>query len=556
MTDADRAVSTSTTRTPDGWRGSHKFAVAAGVGIGILLCVLNVLVLFRAGTSFGGSALVAVLGAALLRLAGSLNWQGLFVVFSIASSGYVATAALDTGIGAVLLQTGALPSWALLVALAVLSNLLGIGLGSLVARSLIVTERLPFPTLQPAITLMKSLSSPAANGKNRLGTTLPIATGAGAAIAAGAAAWGRDDTPDLFGSGTHLALALSPLLFGVGFLIGPRACRWLAVGSVYSLVVWYVQDQDGITTYTEHLAYPWVLACGVGLILGYSVSSLVRVRGPLTRSVSRVFRGPAPTQRWARIVGGITLAIVAITAALVPSTLKYVGLVALAGVLLLVLTVFLTRAGGEIGLVPLAPALYFSVAVFAVTGWGSTVAVLTASTLCCAAIAAVYFTYSAKVAHERPEELPEPPRKLVRWTQVGGGVAGAAIGIGVVAVLAGAGVIGGPAFPSPVATAVKFVDSAVRGSAEYPATVALALAIAGPIGAALTFTSVMPTMLGLGVLLPPAYSLTIAAGGLVQWLVVRRHPERKSGTEIVASGLIIGEGLVMVAILVLREVLP
>lgn len=556
--EAEHMPSTGVAQDRADWRGSHKFAVAAGLGIGVLLCVLNVLVLFRAGTSFGGSALVAVLGAGLLRIAGALNWQGLFVVFSIASSGYVATAALDTGVGAVLLQTGALPSWALLLALAVLSNLLGIALGSMISKSLIITERLPYPTLQPAITLMKSLSTPAADGGSRLGKTLPIAAGIGAVVAAVAATWGQDATPDLLGSGSHVALALSPLLFGVGFLIGPRACLWLAAGSVYSLAIWYVQDHQkgGVASYTEHLAYPWVLACGVGVILGYSVSSLVRVRGPLVRSVARIVSGPAtPALRWIRVLCGLGLAGLVIAVIAVPATLKYVGLVALALVLLLVLTVFLNRAGGEIGLVPLAPALYFCVAVFAMTGWGSAVAVLTASTLCCAAIASVYFTYSAKVAHERPDGISEPPRGIVRWTQLGGGVVGAAVGIGVVVVLAQAGVIGGTAFPSPVATAVSFVDSAVRGSTDYPATVALALAIAGPIGVVLTFTSVMPTMLGLGVLLPPAYSLTIAAGGLTQWLIVRRAPQRKSGTEIVASGLIIGEGLVMIAVLVVRELM-
>jgi uncharacterized oligopeptide transporter (OPT) family protein len=62
-------------------------------------------------------------------------------------------------------------------------------------------------------------------------------------------------------------------------------------------------------------------------------------------------------------------------------------------------------------------------------------------------------------------------------------------------------------------------------------------------------------MIGLGVLLPPAGSLTLAAGGLTQWLLTRRNPGRRSATEIVASGLIIGEGLITVAVLIVREVL-
>jgi hypothetical protein len=538
------------------WARPRVAAIAAGTGIGILLCVLNVLVLFRSGTSFGGSALVAVLGAALLRLAGALSWQALFVVFSIASSGYVATAALDTGVGSVLLQTGALPSWALLLALALVANLAGIGLGTLTARALVITEKLPYPTLKPAITLMRSLSSPD-SAERRPGRTLPIAAAIGAAVAAGAAAWGRDTTPSLFSSGTHVALAISPLLFGVGFLIGHRACLWLAVGAAYSLAIWDAQGPAG-ASYTDHLYYPWVLAVGVGVILGYSLSSIVRITIAMRKSLGEraVIAAAAARNRPRMLAAGAVIAVAAVIAAVaVPGALKPALIALLALFLLAILTVFMNRAGGEIGIVPLAPALYFSVAVFALAHIGSEIAVLTAATICCAAVASVYFTYSAKVAHERPPGLPEPPRRLVTWTQVIGGVAGSVVGVAVVVILAHGRVIGTSSFPAPVATAVRFVDSAIRGSTSYPSSVGLALAIATPAGAALTFTPVLPTMLGLGVLLPPAYSLTISAGGLTQWLLVRRNPERRSWTEIVASGLIIGEGLVMVGVLVVQEVL-
>ncbi|GAA3422279.1 OPT/YSL family transporter [Streptosporangium vulgare] len=553
----DSAETSNETTEPLGdWRESYVSATLIGLAIGVLLCVLNVLVLFRTGTSFGGSALVAALGAALLRVTGALSWQALFVVFSIASSGYVATAALDTGIGAVVLDGGDLPAWGILVLLAMASNAVGIGLGGLVARALVVAERLPYPTLKPAITLMASLSTRAGQEGNRLGRTLPVAAAVGAACALGVALWGHEATPELFGSGTHVALALSPLLYGVGFLIGPRACAWLAVGSAYTVVVWFLQDRSSAqpADYTAHLSYPWVLAAGVGLILGYSLAAIARVRGPLLRALRGDFarRLTGGHARW--WVAGAVIALVLLSV-LYPPVLRYLGFGVLGLALLVVVTVFLTRAGGEIGLVPLAPALYFSVVVFAVAGADSATAVLVASTICCAAIAAVYFTYSAKVVHDRPETLTEPPRRLTGWTQLVGGLAGAAIGVLVIAVLTRAGVIGGGAFPAPVATAVRFVDATVRGSSDYPATVALAMAITGPLGVGLAFTSAMPTMIGLGVLLPPAYSLTLAAGGLTQWLLTRRNPGRRSATEIVASGLIIGEGLITVAVLVVREVL-
>jgi hypothetical protein len=295
----------------------------------------------------------------------------------------------------------------------------------------------------------------------------------------------------------------------------------------------------------------------VGIILGYSVSSIVRLGIKLGKSLGeRTVTGLVATRRRRRMLAaGLAIAALAVVAAaIVPGGLKVALIAGLALVLLAILTVFLNRAGGEIGIVPLAPALYFSVAIFALVHVGSTAAVLTAATVCCAAIASVYFTYSAKVAHERPAGLAEPPRRLVTWTQVIGGVAGSAMGVGVVVILARGKVIGTGAFPAPVATAVHFVDSAIRSSSSYPASIGLALAVAVPIGAALTFTAVMPTMLGLGVLLPVAYSLTIGLGGFSQWLLVRGRPQWRSRTEIVASGLIIGEGLVMIAVLLVQEV--
>lgn len=137
----------------------------------------------------------------------------------------------------------------------------------------------------------------------------------------------------------------------------------------------------------------------------------------------------------------------ALPALVYPSLLRYLGYGLLGVVLLAVMTVFLTRAGGEIGLVPLSPALYFSVVAFAVSGADRTAALLMASTICCAALAAVYFTYSVKVAHDRPEGLAEPPGRLTGWTQLAGGLAGAVVGVLVIAVLSRAGVLGEAPFP-------------------------------------------------------------------------------------------------------------
>ncbi|MEU5030975.1 OPT/YSL family transporter [Streptomyces milbemycinicus] len=556
------SVQRSLSDLPDRSVGGHSLAstIAVGFGIGTVLCVLNVLVLFRTGTSFGGSALVALLGAWLLRLLGRLTWQHLFIVFSLATSGYVATAALDTGIGTVMLQTGRTPAWVLLVVLAATANVIGVLLGMAIARGFVFTERLPFPTLRPAITLMQALTRSGGAEARSLGRVLPVAAAAAGAVAVVTDVTGHDTTPGVPGA-SFLSLALSPLLFGLGFLIGPRACLWLAAGSAYSMVVWFVRERADSSpiSYDRHLTYPWVLACGVGLILGYSVMSLVRVRAPLaaalTKGVRPVLASPSGRRRAMASAVALLAAVAALAAVWGAVVFETVGFVLLGMVLVLVFGLFLNRAGGEIGIAPLAPVLYLSVALLAALGLGPTTAVLAAATICSTAIASVYYTYAVKVADTAPDGETVPARRIV-WTQALGGVVGALLGISVIYVLIHLGLIGGHSFPAPIAQALGFIDSTVRDSADYSGAMGLALAVGGPVGAVLSFFGkVMPTMIGLGVLLPPAYSLTIGLGGLTRQLAIRGHAERQSTVEAVASGLIIGEGVVMVAVLTVRAFL-
>lgn len=550
---------------PDGLAGEPTAApwrslagtVVIGCAIGTVLCVLNVLVLFKTGSSFGGSALVALLGAALLRLVRRLDWQHLFIVFSLASSGYVATAALDTGIGAMMLRTGRVPGWAALVALAIGANLCGALIGVLVARGFVVAERLPYPTLRPAVTLMTALTRSGDEETRSIRRVLPATAAVGGVLALGAQLWGRDTTPALPGLPSYLALSLSPLLVGLGILIGPVACGWMALGALYTVVMWLVQQGGAAEpSYDHHLAYPWVLACGVGIILGYSLMSLVKVRGPLAHALTAACRPllASPTgRRWSLAAVLAAVAVLATVAATQgPSALEPVGLVLLAAVLVLVFTLFLNRAGGEVGIAPLAPTLYLSVALLAALGMGSTTVTLASATICSTAVASLYYTYAVKVADSSPDEVPVPGRRIL-WTQVCGGVIGAVLGISVIVLLARLQVIGGTGFPAPVAQALGFIDSTVRGSGGYSGTMGLAMAVGGPIGIVLTFVGkAMPTMLGLGVLLPPAYALTIGLGGLVRLGVLRNHPDRKTSLETAASGLIIGEGVVMVIVLLVR----
>jgi OPT oligopeptide transporter protein len=522
-------------------------AAVVGLAIGLLMCLLNVLVLFRTGAGFGGSALTVLLAAALLRLFRRLSWGQLFIAFSVASSGYFATAALDSGIAAVKIRGDDLPSPAVLIAVAVAANLVGVGLGVLVARFFVERERLPYPTLQPAISLMES----ATNGAARRTATLVLWSAVGAAVALGAVLLGWDGGPHVAGLPSYLSVAVSPLLVGLGMLIGVRAALWLAAGAAYTVVIWAVQDHREHTTVTfdAHIGYPWVLACGVGLVVGHSLMSLGRVRSSLAHAV-RIPR------RWRPVVlGAAVLAAVGVlvTVAADPPAGRIVALVAVGAVLLALWVLFLNRAGGEVGIAPLAPVLYLSALLFALLGLASAVTLLTAAVVCCAAVASLYYTYAVKIASSAPQGQIVA-RRRVAWTQASGGAVGAAVGIGLVLLIIAANGASTATFPIPIAHALGFVDAAARGSTGYGSAVGLAAITGGVAGALLSLTSALPTMIGLGILIPPAYSLAIVIGGLVRWLAERRRPDAKPAVDNAASGLIIGEGLIMIAVLGVRAV--
>jgi hypothetical protein len=536
-----------------GGRLSALPAALTGLGIGLLVCVLNILVLFRTGAGFGGSALVVLLGVAALRVIRRLRFSELFVVFSVASSGYFATAALDTGVAAAWLGNGRVPAWPVLVALAVGANLLGAGIGALVARSYVDRAGLPYPTLQPAISLITLTTGQTGRRTTR---TLTVAAVVSALVTLAAVGLGADQGLAVPGLPTFLALVVSPLLLGVGMLIGGRACLWLAVGGAYSALVWWQQERGsgGPVSYPVHLAYPWILACGVGVAVGHALGTLGRSRAVLRRAVW------APWIRQPVALGAVLVALAAVAVLVLvrPRAGWVVAVLVVVPVLLGLWVVFFNRAGGEVGIVPLAPALYLSVAVLAALRVPTSVALLGAATLCCAAVASVYYTYAAKVATTAPADQQVPLRR-VWWTQALGGAVGAAVGIVVVLLVSAAGAggagMGGRGFPVPVAHALGFVASAAAGSAGYGGLVGLGFAGGAVAGALATFTPVLPTMLGLGVLLPPAFTLTVAAGGAIRWAVLRRRPDAGTTVEQWASGLVIGEGLMMVIVLARRALL-
>ncbi|MCK2216140.1 OPT/YSL family transporter [Actinomadura sp. ATCC 31491] len=551
-------------------------SLAIGAVLGTGLSALNVVLTFTVGTGFGGAIVVVLAGGAVLRLVRLLSWPALFVAYATASGGSLAVAGLDAAVGAALLRGGE-PSWPALAGLALLANLAGIGAGLLLAPSVVSDASLRYPALWPVIDLMRTLTRPgggeaAGDGGQRV---LLVAAAAGALVAAAATLTGHDSVRLGPGLPSYVAVSLSPMLFGLGLRISGAAAVWVAGGAGYSVLTWGLSaSSGGGEGYVEHLGSPYVVAVGAGLLLGYGVGFVVRERGcggarsrllgagrrgAYEKGVERRVTGEGSASKAlavAAVAGGYGAVVVVLGVVLrdVPA-----GLFVAAGLpaMTLLFALLLNRVNAAIGLAPVAVLQYLAIVVLALLRVPAPVGYAVAGLVCCVSLASAYFVEAAKVAHHAPPG-ETPPRRVLLSCQAFGSAVGALAGVGLLYAVARSGAAGTAVLPAPVATAIAFLDDLLRGSARQAASAGAYLAAAGGLGAVLSWwPAAMPTMLGLGILLPPATSSAVVAGGVVRRLLRGRVVAGGGSLAATAgSGLILGGGLASAVLLPLRALLP
>lgn len=514
--------------------------VALGVLLGGCLSVLNVILAFKAGTGSGGAIITVLLGGAALRLLRKLDWRTLFVTYATASGGTLAVSAIDTSIGAALLGGAPMPAWIALVGLALLANLLGLVLGVILAPSIIGDPSLKYPALWPVIDLMHALtgSGDAGAGRQRL---IVVSAVVAAVLAFTAAVAGRDSLPPAPGLPPYLVLSLSPMLFGLGLRLSGAATVWIGLGAAYSLVVWYATALRAAPrpapAYAEHLGSPWILAVGVGLLLGYACGFAVRTADGPRRAAVRAMRGRGG-HRWLAAAGVAAVTVTAVVALPPPYRTIAVALVVLAPLF----AVILNRVNAATGMAPTGVLQFLTLVVLALAHVPQGAAYLLVGLICGSALASAYFIEAAKVAATAPARDALRTRQLLACQAIGS-VAGVGTGITLLFLVGELGGVGTAAFPAPTSSALEFLNGLLRGSPEYASSALLFLVPAGLAGLALAWTPALTTLLGLGVLLPAATSAAILLGGVAKLVSQRRRGDEGAFAATVGSGLILGGGL-------------
>lgn len=560
-------------------------AIIIGILIGIVFGAANAYLGLRVGLTVSASIPAAVVAVAMFRVLRGGTILEANIVQTVGSSGESLAAGVIFTIPAFFLF-GLSPSYALIFTLAVLGGVLGVLFMIPLRRYLIRDEhgRLPYPEGTACAEVLVAGDSGGSKAK-----LLFAGLGVGAIyqylVNPNALSLWRDE-PAFRIPGypkAEFAVAGTPELLGVGYIIGPRIASYLFAGSAISWLVlipligtFGAAASAPLFPETELLIGAmepgqiwnrYIRYLGAGAVAFGGLATLFRSLPVIWRSFAVGLGGirEAATKTAVPrtdddislkvVVGGALL--VTIILVLLPADFAPVGWLG-AALMVLFSFFFVTVSSRIVGLIgqssnPISgmtiATLLFTALLFVwldVTGGGDQrVAILLVGAIIC---------ISAALAGDCSQDLKtgflvgSTPR-LQQWGELIAIGTAATVMAPILYVLHGGLGIGSEALPAPQATLMALVIDGVV-NADLP----WALVIAGVLIAALFELAGLPSLvLAVGLYLPLSLMSPILVGGIVRLLIERRstgHPlrEKRENGVLFASGLIAGAALVGVLI--------
>lgn len=479
-----------------------------------------------------------------LRLMGNTNLREINVTQTAMSAGSMVAGGLAFTIpGIWIVNNNAQVSWLQLLLLTLGGVVMGLIFTALVRKHFIDTADLPYPMGQACA---ETLQTGDAGGKKAavLFTTMGIAS---------LFAFLRDFfhkipavliNKQMLAYGSHTGVYVSPMLAGVGYIIGPKNNTVWFIGAVLAdFGILFACTKAGL--WNSDTAMTVKQSLGIGLMVGTGIGILCKSIIPKAKSIfGGMFaknRGSADVipMRWAPIL----LVFIAFVFT------KWLGLGVFASCLTIVGVWLATAMSSEcVGLTGINPMEIFGIivllAVKACTSVEGTEAFFVA------AIVAVACGLCGDIMNDfKAGRLLDTDPKAQWIGECVGSLVGAFVSVGVLMVIVkayGGASFGTEMFPAAQAGAVSAM---VGGISNIPAfTVGLVTAI-------VLYCLNVPVMtLGLGVYLPFFMSSTVFIGGMIRLVTDRCIPGAKenNGGLIIASGLLGGEGItgVIIALMV------
>ena len=571
-------------------RGFSIRSVIAGCVLGSVVSAMNIYLGLRIGWSIGGSLIAAILGFALFN---ALFKVGIVKeAFSVLEVNITQTSGSAAGT-----MTSAAGLLAPIPAMAMLGHeftiaqlymwsasvaYLGVFFAVPLRRQMVLVEKLRFPTGTATAETIKAMFSSGDEASRKARVLLYWALGAGA--------WTllsyfvpQIEQPPIKYIGLSLPMAwtfsllLSPMMWGVGLLIGPRiglsmaggaVVGWLLLGGTAVSQGWadgpVVDQESGLWTYGGLMGYAsgvrgWILWTGVAIMVGDALTNLALS----WKTIVNTFRMPKndgkevvddapdtiPNSWW---MGGLAMASVATVAATkilfdIPIVFSVIAIVMSS-----VLAIIATRSTGETDINPIGGMGKVTQLVFGGIAPGAiTTNLMAAAITGSGASQAGDMMQDLKTGHL----LGASPKSQFK-AQLIGIAAGILFCVPVYVLFSQVYEIGGEDIPAPAAQAWKAVAVLLaEGVGALPPmaldAVGLGLAfgifmpVANKLGPA-HWRPYLPSGLAFGIamIVPAYYSLAMCGGSLLLVLWRRLKPEQCTALAFaVAAGTVAGEGL-------------
>jgi hypothetical protein len=531
-------------------------AIAIGVLFSIANTVVCVYMAYKTGWSDGILYLLLFLSYFIFCLIGIMKSRALVFVMAVMMSSSAAVIAYTDGLGAILIskEIFSLPDYAMMTLLG-LSGIIGMLMAGYF-EGYFLKSSFPWPNVRVSASIIKLLSAEKRDLQFRVSA---IRMGVAGLLSGGVAfVRGLGVVPETIGLSTA-GVSMSPMMIGIGMLIGFRSALQIALGAVGSLAVLFLLEGTA-TSYDTHMKSPWIFSTAISMMVMTAVITLYVILKPILleqwdRLRKRAAEVPVNKSGRAAVAsdGGrkghrglraIDILLLAIIAAAGFLMQVFVGIPAWIFIvcvpIALLFQLIETRGRAEMGMgVGMSS---FIVILLVGLVFDNVVPLLVLEGF----VVAMVMGFSMMLLAYKNAELCEVDRKGLLGAMAIGSLAGGISCIPIIRLVDSLYGIGTTALPAPYSVMwLEMANSAVSKVASP--SISIPLIAAGVVIALVLYRYKLSAVgVALGLILPVSVSATILAGGIIAWYVAKKG-YLKDDKGITASGLMAGDIVVGLA---------
>lgn len=519
------------------------------IAVGVIFSITNAFVSMYLGMKIGfadGIAVLLMFAAFMIFtvIGVKSRLKSLVCVSAIIMGSTGVAISYTDGLGAILMSGTpfTVPDYAMM-AILLLSGIIGILISSYFTDYFINS---PFPW--PNSRMMASLISMLAAETSKASQKVSVIRMSAATLLSGSIATLRSFSfiPDTFGS-VNIGLSLSPMMAGIGMLIGWRSCLQMALGAIASLLVFVLLESPG-TEYTAHMKSPWIFSPAVAMMVTTALITMYFVLKPAVHSLitgkraEQVIAADGGARKFSFMASGLRhyILIAAVVAAAIllavfPGVPAWVYLPAV--LIAILFMVVETRGRAEMGMgVGMSS---FVILLIVGLALDNVVPLLILE----GCVVAMVITFSLMFQILKQSEFCDVDTKGLATMAFIGVATGSVISVPFMKFFNATYGIGSVSLPAPFSVMwLEMANSAV--SKVVSPSLNLYLILVGVIAAVILYRyKLSPITVAIGLMLPVSTSAAILVGGAIAW-VIEKKGYMKGDNGITASGLMAGDILV------------